>query len=131
MIETYLGNSELHGIGLFAAKKIQKGTLVWVFDSKLDLCFSDEEINKLSPVSKEQVLNYAYFNESKGLYVLCGDDARFVNHSDNPSLDSIGFNNVSEEGKSFAARDINEGEEITENYSLFEKHDRNVQYGVL
>lgn len=130
MVDTYLAKSKVHGIGLFAAKKIKKGTLVWSFHPALDLSISESDLNHLSSSSREQVLNYAYFNEKRGLYILCGDDARFMNHNDDPNIQSIGFNDSNEEGKSFAARDIDKDEELTEDYGHFEKYDRNVECGV-
>ena len=58
-----------------------------------------------------------YREKSSGLYVLCGDDARFFNHSADPNCldldDGAG-------GITVAHRDIQRGEELTCDYALFD-----------
>jgi hypothetical protein len=53
-----------------------------------------------------------------GLYVLCGDDARFLNHSENPNC--FDFYSGEEQDITVAERDIYLGEELTCNYALFD-----------
>lgn len=53
-----------------------------------------------------------------GLYVLCGDDARFFNHSEDPNC--FDFYSDEEQDLTAARRDIRTGEELTCDYALFD-----------
>jgi SET domain-containing protein len=69
-------------------------------------------------VLKKQVEHYGYQNDHDD-YILCGDDARFFNHS----TDANCFETYSANGLSptIADRDIKKGEELTINYCQFDK----------
>ena len=104
-VKTRLAPSPIHGIGLFAVNKILKGTLVWEWDKDLDIKIRDDW-------SKE---NHESFFETYGWRdgfwrFVCFDNARFINHSSNPNLDGP-------PDESYAIRDIEAGEELTEDYS--------------
>lgn len=115
MVKTKLGLSPISGIGLFANEAIKKDQIVWQFNPLIDVLLSKDEMNSLSISSKEQFLNYAYLDITIGKYLLCGDDARFFNHSDEPNCyDS----NINPE-VTIANKDIAIGEEITCNYKTF------------
>lgn len=109
-IKTYPDKSQIHGIGLFAAEFIPKGTLVWQFNPLLDKMWTKEEYQNLNvpPCVRFFLKIYTYYDESR--VVLCGDNARFTNHSENPNCEAQDFL------KSVAIRDIAIGEEMTENY---------------
>lgn len=112
-VKTYISNSSIHGIGLFAGEPIAKGTIVWAFDAPLDQRFTPEEVARMSPRMKEFLSRYAY--SERGTLVLCGDHARFVNHSPKPSC-----GNDPTRQFTVALRDIAPGEEITDNYATME-----------
>lgn len=118
LVKTTLNVSEIHGIGLFADEFIREGTIIWKFNRLIDLRFSEAEVEQLSPDSREQIRKYSYREKHTGLYVLCGDDARFFNHSENPNCFDI-FHNE-EEDLTVARRDIFAGEELTCDYALFD-----------
>ncbi len=115
LVRTKLDKSSIAGIGLFADEAIKAGTVVWKFQPKLDLLLAKDEVDELSDAAKEQFLNYAYFDESYGKYVLCGDDSRFFNHSDDPNC----ANGDGSEDTTVAVRYIEKGEELTCNYKTF------------
>lgn len=112
-VKTKLDRSDIDGIGLFADEYIPKGTVVWQYDPMIDIRFSDNDISRLSPAASEQVLKYSYRDKGSGLYVLCGDDARFFNHSNHPNCFDI-------DELTIASRDISKGEEMTCDYRLFD-----------
>ena len=112
-IKTKLKISKISGLGLFADQFIKKNTIVWRFDPSIDLLFSIENIEKLSLHSKKQMYNYAFLDKTHRKYMLCGDDARFFNHSDNPNCDD------SLPDITIALRNIKVGEELTVNYNTF------------
>jgi SET domain-containing protein len=124
LVKTYLAESRIHGIGLFAAQRIQKGTVVWRLEPTLDLELTEPQIEALAPPAREQIRKYTYLDLVRGTYVLCGDDARFFNHSDAPNCHDFPD---ADGGTTVAARDIGEGEELTSDYSRFDA--QHVPYG--
>ncbi len=96
------------GYGIFATKKIPKGTITWVKD-QLDRVFTPSDISKLTPPNYENLMKYTYRNKD-GDYFFCWDLTRFINHNHdaNSMLTSLGFE--------IALRDIEANEEITNDY---------------
>ena len=119
LVKTKIGPSKISGIGLFANQFIPKGTPTWKFQSGFDLKIDKSELANLSEPAKEQFLKYAYLNPKTNKYILCFDDARFFNHSDNPNCIDTEFPDDTE-GIDVAVRDIQEGEELTCNYKEFD-----------
>lgn len=112
LVPTEIRPSPIHGIGLFAKEFIAKGTIVWRFDSRIDRIYSEEELSHLPPLAQEHMDHFAFYYKAAGLWIACGDNGRFVNHSDTPNLVSgDGFDQTR------AARDIQPGEELTDDYS--------------
>jgi SET domain-containing protein len=115
-VKTYLAQSSIPGagLGLFAAEDIPAGTLIWKFDDGWDLL--KREADWPDDVSKSFLKTYAYLSPTskKRLYVICIDNARFINHSARPT-GTGGQSQVT-----VAARDIRAGEEITEDYRTFD-----------
>jgi len=133
LVEVQVGLSQIPnaGFGVFAVHKIPKGTVVWVVHTGFDRAYSSEEINKLPEIAKRNFLHYAHKDPRTGKIFLCGDNARFMNHSDNSNLRDVAFDDSEIEkfklqdtselaswtdDFSVASRDIESGEEITANY---------------
>jgi len=110
--------SGIHGLGLFAAEFIGEGRVVWESHPAVDIRLTAEQIAGLPDPCREQIRKYSYRERHTGLYVLCGDDARFFNHSPRPNCVDV----FTAEGGdlTLAARDIEEGEEMTCDYALFD-----------
>lgn len=118
-VKTYIDKSPVHGIGLFAAEFIPKDTLIWKLNRELDLIITQEAYEKLSPLAKEHFDWFAYYSEGRGGWILCFDNAKFVNHSKTPNTYGV--------GDTIASKDIQIGEEITEDYYVFnEKEPKNL-----
>jgi hypothetical protein len=100
--------SEEKGYGVVASKFIPKGTMTWVLD-KLDRTFTPRELTEMEPVYQAILRKYTY-RDGNGHYVLCWDNARFVNHSFNSNCISTAYN------FELAVRDIFPGEELTDDY---------------
>ncbi|MGO9546249.1 MAG: SET domain-containing protein [Rhodomicrobium sp.] len=119
VVNTILAPSKIEGLGLFAGQYIPKGTVVWKFVPGVDALLDASEIESLPEVTRDICRRYAYLDHTHKKYVLCGDDARFENHSENPNTAG-----VYPEGEPFgidvATRDIQEGEEITCDYRTFD-----------
>jgi len=119
LVDTKIGPSKINGTGLFANQFIPKGTPVWKFQSGFDLKIEKSELDNLSEPAKKQFLKYAYLNPKTNKYILCFDDARFFNHSDNANCIDTESPEDSE-GIDVAAKDIQEGEELICNYKEFD-----------
>lgn len=113
-IKTSIGPSTLHGIGLFAAEFIPKGTVTWQYDPEFDTAFTNEQVEKMSLPAQSIFWNYAYLDKDLGKYVLCADDQRFINHS------TDNYNIKSTPRQDIAFRDIQPGEELLCNYNDYD-----------
>ena len=118
LVKTKLGPSTIHGIGLFADEFIAKGTRYWEVTEGWDRRFAREDIEKLPRPAAALMLKHTYTDKHDGLCVLCDDDARFVNHADDPN--TIEVHAAGRPAFSAAARDIEPGEEITCDYRTFD-----------
>ncbi|MDO8514108.1 MAG: SET domain-containing protein [bacterium] len=122
LVKTKIGQSNIHGIGLFAAEPIAKGTKVWEFTPGFEVVLDKEQVSRLSEAAREQFFHYAYLSKESRKYVLCTDDARFFNHDDNSNITCIVPRETRIENalECFATRDIQANEEITNNYREFD-----------
>ena len=119
LVKTKIGPSKVEGIGLFADQYIPKGTAIWKFQAGFDLKITASELSKLSEPARKQFLKYAYLNQKTKHYILCFDDARFLNHSEKPNcIESQVFDG--QEGVDIAAKDIQLSEELTCDYRAFD-----------
>jgi len=114
LIKTRLGISDRHGIGLFAAQFITKGTVTWEFSQDFDTGFTEDQINQMSIPAREQFIKYAYYDKTLDKYILCFDDQRFINHC------AVSPNILSTPWRDIAARDIHEGEELLCDYNGYD-----------
>lgn len=119
LVRTSVRFSPIHGLGCFAEEDIPKGKVIWRFDPLLDLAIPEESIRNFPPAVSEflQIYSYAEIRGGKKMYILCGDHARHMNHSESPNL-LEGYDHG--ESTNIAARDIKAGEELTCNYNEFD-----------
>lgn len=108
-IKTYVAPSVIAGKGLYTVDNIAMGQPVWLHDSKCDLII---EVDEIPPYLRDYFDKYSTVSKTirgKLKYHLDGDDARFMNHSEDPNIvfiDSLGV----------ALRDIEANEELTCDY---------------
>src|SRR6187402_2938281 len=100
--------NDVVGYGLVATKLIPRGTITWALD-KLDRIFTPQMIKTMEPVYQDVLDKYSYRNQ-EGNYILCWDNARFVNHSFNSNCITTAYE------FEIAIRDIYPGEELTDDY---------------
>jgi uncharacterized protein len=119
LVKTTLSDSTIHGMGVIAAEPIAAGAEIWRFQEGFDLEKSPEEIAKLPQIAQEWFKIFAYLDHHHHQYILSFDNARFINHSDDPNVRPDYDRHKC--GVGVAARAIGEGEELTINYREIEK----------
>lgn len=103
-------NSEI-GYGVFATAFIPKGTIVYVKDS-LEVVIAPNNPLLIDSQYQKTINHYSYIDEN-GNRIISWDIAKYVNHCCNFNTLSTGY------GFEIAIRDIKKGEEITDEYGLF------------
>lgn len=111
-VPTVVRGSSIHGVGVFSPTFIPAGSLIWEFTPEVDWRLTPGEMASFPEPFQTRLRRYSYLEES-GTYVLCGDNAKFMNHSALPNCDDRGSHTI-------AARDIQSGEELTCDYSAFD-----------
>lgn len=131
LVKTKVGESSIDGRGVFAAERIAKGKTVWVYDPTKDLAVTKEDFRKLDLKEQERFIHSAYLSPWTNLWICppAGDDGEYTNHGSNNNLTAVYDNNVSSEPYFVANRDIEAGEEITNNYHEFDALTRKEQPG--
>jgi SET domain-containing protein len=120
LIDTELKPSPIHGLGVFLKVPVRKGGLIWSFDSRVDRVYSEEEVASLPAHMQHYLRTYSTWHEATRLFVLCGDNGRYFNHSDDPTTVS----NAISFGEDRAIRDLEAGEELTSDYRTICDHVR-------
>ena len=114
LVKARVGESKIHGLGLIAQELIPKGTVIWRLAPEFDVLLTEHELGQLPEITQKYVLWYGHFDQMLRKHVLTSDDDRFTNHSDTANSKFLGRESV-------AARDIQAGEEITDNYREYAK----------
>jgi hypothetical protein len=96
------------GHGVRATRAIPRGTMVWVL-CPLDIVLAPSDVDALPAAHRPLVERYAYL-DAQGRWVLCWDNARYVNHHCDANARGLGH------WGQIAIRDIALGEEITCDY---------------
>lgn len=99
------------GSGVFATEFIPKGTLTYVKDS-LEIDLTPSQYAQHSKPMRDAVDKYSYIDE-QGHYIVSWDHAKYINHNCDPNTISTGY------GFEIAIKDIYPGDEITDEYGIF------------
>lgn len=109
LIEHYVGLSRIHGLGVFSAVDVEKGSKIWEFNPAIDIIIKRSQLSHLPKHVVHRIEMRAEYYEQDDFFLLGADGDSFMNHSDEPNLLSKGT-------EGFAARRINSGDEITCDY---------------
>jgi SET domain-containing protein len=115
VIRTKIRASDIHGVGCFSVDAVKAGTVVWRLHPAVDLAFSAAQIRAMPEAFQIFLSQYASKDFGQDRYVLCSDNARFINHAVLPNLT---HNKPVSADSIFANRDIAAGEELTLNYQF-------------
>lgn len=114
LVSTYIAASSIEGVGVFTARPIAAGEIIWRPDPDFDMLIPREKYASAPPHLRELLDRYAYPSPvERGYLVYEADNGRFMNHSETPNTD------FSRLGEGTALRDIAAGEEITCDYREF------------
>lgn len=112
LIPTYLAASKIPdaGLGIFCRDPIAAGTIIWEFTKGFDYIVKELPQGE---ILRNFVVKYGYVPlDGERRWVMCADDARFFNHSDDPTC--------LDEGEYTTARfDLAAGTELTSDYRAF------------
>ena len=118
LVPHYVDRSAIEGLGLYCAAPLQAGQPVYRHDARFVMIVSEVELRELPEAMQQSVLKYSYRGRGaqrlSGAMYYCADDARFMNHADEPSTLWREAENVY-----VAARDLPAGSELTCDYRDF------------
>lgn len=117
-INTVLKESKISGTGCFADEFIEEGQIIWELYPSFDIIINKNKYEELPDIAKKYIDNFAYYNELEGGFILCSDNAKYFNHSEKPNC-------IAKEFFTVATRNIEKGEEITEDYYNFDELAKN------
>lgn len=109
--------SGLHGIGLFTDQPLTKGQLLYTASPLLDLNITQEQFGKLDEKEKKEILWWGFFDQPSQMWHVDFDVSKFINHS---YAATVTQDENHDEAYLAATRDIEAGEELTQNYLEFE-----------
>lgn len=112
LVKTKLGLSGIQGIGVFADEFIPEGKIVWKFHEGVDQIIDQDTLNALPETARREAERLSWPDRRLGVRVLCSGHGPFINHSSDPCL----IHPASVFALTIAARDIQPGEELTEEY---------------
>jgi SET domain-containing protein len=114
LIDTYLDKSPIQGMGVFAKSAISKDTVIWRLDERFDRLIEVDVYESMTGPVKSYLDRYAYPRRSDPRFIVFeADDARYMNHADDPNFGFLS------ENEAVALRDIAAGEELTCDYNFF------------
>ena len=116
-VPTYVAPSRISGVGLFAAADLPAGAKIWEYTEGVDWRLSSDELDAFPEPYRSRIRHYV-FQEDSGLFVLCGDNAKYMNHDLDP--------NCSDSDPAFTRtrRSVQAHEELTCDYREFDMSSR-------
>lgn len=99
------------GYGVFATERLPRGTITYVWDP-LEVEILPDDPRLAEPVLREKIERYSYI-DALGTRIVSWDHAKYVNHCCQCNTMSTAY------GFEIAIRDIEAGEQITDEYGMF------------
>ena len=119
-IDYKLDRSNRHGVGLFADQDISKNSAVYTASPLLDVNITQEQFDSLDKREQREIEWWGFFDEPNNVWHVDFDVSKFINHSDQATLTQ---DESHTDAYLIAARDIEKGEELTQNYLEFESEE--------
>jgi len=99
------------GLGVFATARLSKGTITYVWDP-LEIEILPDDPRLQDPTLAAVIERYSYIDPN-GVRIVSWDHAKYVNHCCQANTMSTAY------GFEIAVRDIEAGEQITDEYGMF------------
>lgn len=113
--DTYVKSTD-KGLGLFAGRPFAQGEILWIADD-FDIKIPLGEYLKLSDQERRRLDKFSYLDYKRRV-IIPWDEGKYVNHSCDPnSTGVLQYDNIS-----IAIREIDEDEEIVEDYYSYFGH---------
>ena len=115
-VYTRLRPSHIHGVGVFAIRKIPRGTYIFAQDDEPIVWVDKKSIRKLPKSVRELYDDFCIIKGSRygcPKSFDCLTPSWYLNHSNNPNVAS------DQEVRFYALRDIKKGEELTVDYRTY------------
>jgi len=109
LIDTYLDKSKIQGVGVFSKENITKGKKIKEVRPEFEIRFDKTNLPRMPLALANFIQTHAY-EENENEYCLGIDNEKYLNHSDNPTVNDEGY----------ALKDIKIGDEITIDYRDFD-----------
>ena len=93
LIDVYLKKSEIEGLGVFARQPVSRGEVMWEFHPDFDRAVPRAVYESTSGPMRNWLDRYGYpaiGDHDTIIFEL--DDARYMNHSDDPNMVFVGAN---------------------------------------
>ena len=117
LVPTYVAPSPIAGVGLFSAADLPAGTRIWEFTEGVDWRIPEADFHRFPEPYLSRLRHHAYLDEEGG-YVLCMDNAKFMNHHRDPNCTDA------DARYTVTVRPVKAGEELTCNYAEFDLETR-------
>ena len=127
LIDYEVKSSSIHGAGMFTKQNIKKGELIAKASPLLDVDVTVEEFNKLDNREKKELLYWGFYDEPRNVYHCDFDNTKFINHSKDGNVTQ---DESYKDMYLIAKRDIDKGEELTQNYLEFESEEDLLNRGI-
>ena len=86
LISTYVAQSPIEGLGVFAGEYVPRGSLIWSLNPKFDIFVHAAELDSLPPHMRGFIARYSYPHlEMPGYRVLDADNGRWLVYSTSPA----------------------------------------------
>ena len=110
-IDTYLDKSEIHGVGVFSKENVNKGEQIKEERPEFVIEFNKDKLPSMPLALAKLIDTHAYERKiGSGILVLGIDNEKYLNHSNDPSVNDEGI----------ALKNIKIGDEITIDYKDFD-----------
>lgn len=128
LVKTTVGPSRISGLGLFAEENIKKGQTIWRYHPDSCVIVSQQNFDALMDSAQNSdivkyFLTYGFYVTKFNGLLQCLDNARFVNHSNQPNLTTVNMSSELSWQFSVASCDIEAGSELTESYETYDTCD--------
>lgn len=121
LVDTYLDRSPIAGIGVFTRAALPEGTPIWAFNPAVDLAYDpagwERFLATLAEPVQADMRRHSY--KQGGVYVLCIDNARFMNHA----REAANVENEADSDTMYARCDIPAGTELLCDYYQYSDAD--------